>query len=207
MNKHVGSFHMRIVEDVSALVAASMEGVELIQALNGLHPIEIKNALISADENLLLEKVFGDLNISGPVLKEISRDDNPVLSFWPFTASCARQISQIVSSYESVALLGVPTVFGVLADRSIGRTVLFDTDDYLFRPNVTAGYIQCDVLSEIAAQYENQFDLVVGDPPWYFDEYCSWLKTAIGLARPGGTIIFVVFPPNIRDTSKIEPGC
>jgi hypothetical protein len=204
MNKHAGNFYTQILDDVRALVADTLTGVELIRALNGVHPIEIKNALASAGERYLLEKAFGDLNISTPVLKEICRDDNPVLSFWPFTSDCARQISSIVSAHESVALLGVPTVFGVLRERSTGQTILFDTDDYLFRSKVAAGYIQCDVLSETLSQYENQFDLVVGDPPWYFEEYCSWLKAAVGLTRPGGTIIFVLFPPSIRATSKME---
>jgi hypothetical protein len=206
MNKHTGNFHMQIVDEVRAFAADSLVGIELVQALNGVHPIEIKKALVSAGEELLLEKAFGELNISGPVLKEILRDDNPVLSFWPFTSHCARQISEIVSEYETVALLGVPTVFGVLKERlkRRARTILFDTDDYLFRGKTTEGYVQCDVLSGVPSQYENQFDVVLGDPPWYLEEYCSWLRTAVGLARPGGKVIFVLFPPNIRDTSKIE---
>jgi hypothetical protein len=204
MNKHIGDFGMQIVEKARALVADSLTGIELIHALHGVHPIEIKDALISAGEGYLLEKTFCDLNISGPVMKEISRDDNPVLSYWPFTPDCARKISLKIRNYESVALLGVPTVFGALRERSKSDVILFDNDNYLFRQDTTTGYIQCDVLSETAYHYENNFDLVVGDPPWYFDEYCSWLQTAVGLARPGGTVIFVLFPPNIRNTANIE---
>jgi len=48
--------------------------------------------LVSAGEKALLEQAFGDLNVSVPVLKEIVQDDNPVLSFWPFTSDCAREI-------------------------------------------------------------------------------------------------------------------
>jgi hypothetical protein len=204
MNKHAGDFGMQIVENVRALVADSRTDIELIHALNGVHPIEIKDALVSAGEDRLLERAFCGLNISVPVLKEISRDDNPVLSFWPFTSDCAHQISATIPNHETVALLGVPTVFGALSETSKCDVTLFDNDNYLFRQEAVKGYIQCDVLSETAYRYENKFDLVVGDPPWYFDEYRAWLLTAVGLARPGGTVIFVLFPPNIRNTSNNE---
>jgi hypothetical protein len=204
MNLHAGNFRSQLVEQVRALSANSKSGAELIQALDGVHPIDVKDVLVAAGEMDLVERLFRDLAISRPAFREMRRDDNPVLSFWPFTPDCAQQIADLVPDSDSVALLGAPTIFSVLNERRIGRAILFDNDDYLFSQEATHGYVRCDVLSNVLLPYENQFDLIVGDPPWYFEEYCSWLLTAIGLARPGGTIVFVLFPPNIRNTAANE---
>jgi hypothetical protein len=193
-----------IVEKVRDLVSSSVSGLKLIEAMDGVHPIEIKNALIRAGESVLLERVFDDLVVSCPVMREIVRDDNPVLSFWPFASSSAREISKRVSSYRAVALLGVPTVFGALNERGQGDAILFDTDDYLFQEDSVHGHVKCDILSGVPDRFESQFDLVLGDPPWYFEEYCSWLRAAIRLCRPGGVILFVLFPPGIRRGAESE---
>jgi hypothetical protein len=86
----------------------------------------------------------------------------------------------------------------------VRRFILFDNDDYLFSQETTRGYLRCDILSDALLPYESQFDFVVGDPPWYFEEYCSWLLTAIGIARPGATVVFVLYPPNVRNTAARE---
>jgi hypothetical protein len=204
MNKPSSTFEAEIVESVRRLVDDSRSGTDLFNAMGGVHPIEIKRALLASDELGLLKTVFAGLETRGPTLREVKREDNPVLSFWPFTSDCARKIAALAEGYGSVALLGTPTVFSAIRETQKDNVVLFDSDDYFFREKATEGYVQCDLLSDALTSFENNFDLVIGDPPWYFDEYISWLKAAICLTRPGGTIVFVLYPQNIRDTARHE---
>lgn len=204
MNKHASTLEAEIVERVRTLVDASQSGIDLFNAMGGLHPIEIKNTLFASEEFGLLKTAFAGLEITRPALREVTRDDNPVLSFWPFTSHCARKIATLAEDYHSVALLGVPTIFSALRETRKNNVILFDNDDYLFREKTTEGFVQCDLLSDALSSFESKFDLVIGDPPWYFDEYISWLDAAIRLTRPGGTVVFVLYPKSIRETARHE---
>lgn len=204
MNKHSSTFEAAIVANVRRLVGTSKSKLDLFNAMGGVHPIEIKRALLASEEYDLLRIAFSGLEVASPTLREVKRDDNPVLSFWPFTSHCAKEIATLAEAYESVALLGAPTVFSALRETQKDNVVLFDIDDYLFREKTTEGFVQCDLLSDALLSFESKFDLVIGDPPWYFDEYVSWLDAAVRLTRPGGTIVFVLYPKNIRETARQE---
>lgn len=204
MNVHASESGSNLIGLIKSLVAKSRTGVELIRDLDGVHPIELKRALEHLGEGALLREALGPLDVTLPVLTEIERDDNPVLSFWPFTSDCASRILKIVPNDASIALLGVPTVFNALRNFAKNDVTLFDSDNYLFSKEATAGYVQCDLLSEVSRKHDNSFDFVLADPPWYLDEYYSWLHRAVSLTRPGGTVVFVLFPPNIRASAKEE---
>jgi hypothetical protein len=204
MNKHSSTFESEVVANVRRLTEDSKSGVDLFRLMDGVHPIEIKRVLLACEEHRLLKFVFAGLETVGPSLREVKRDDNPVLSFWPFTSDCARRIASLAKDYGSIALLGAPTVFSALREAQKDNVILFDRDDYFFRGKSTDGYVQCDLLSDALLSFRNKFDLVIGDPPWYFDEYISWLNAAICLTRPGGTVVFVLYPQNIRETAFSE---
>lgn len=196
--------HPNIVGLVRDRVGASITGRALIESFDGLHPVEIKNALIAANELELLQLAFAELRVDAPVLHEVGREDNPVLSFWPFTDGTAERLARYLASFDTAALLGVPTVFGRLSSDVRSSVVLFDQDEYFFGREGTAGFNKCDLVSDIPKSYAGQFDLVLGDPPWYPDEYRAWLRTAITLAKPGGTIAFVLFPNGVRESGQRE---
>jgi hypothetical protein len=204
MNKHSCTSEAEITAKVRRLAEDSKSGVDLFNSMDGVHPIEIKRALLACEEHGLLKFVFAGLETTSPSLREVKRDDNPVLSFWPFSSDCVQRIATLANGHEAIALLGTPTVFSALREGKKDNVVLFDSDDYLFRDRSTDGYVQCDLLSDALLSFENKFDLVIGDPPWYFDDYLSWLDAAICLARPGGTIVFVLYPQNIRETASHE---
>jgi hypothetical protein len=172
--------------------------------MEGVHPIEIKRALLACEEHSLLKTAFAGLEIKSRSMQEVKRDDNPVLSFWPFTSDCARRIARLVKDYKTIALLGAPTIFAALRNIKTNEVILFDNDDYLFSDRSTEGFVQCDLLTDALAPFHNKFDLVIGDPPWYFDDYISWLDAAIRLTRPGGTVVLVLYPQNIRQTASHE---
>jgi hypothetical protein len=99
MNKHSSTFEAEIVESVRRLVEDSKSGADLFAAMDGVHPIEIKRALLASNEQRLLKTVFAGLETMSPTLREVMRDDNPVLSFWPFTSDCARKIATLAEGF------------------------------------------------------------------------------------------------------------
>jgi hypothetical protein len=205
MNKPFSHSQRDLAEKVSFCVQSSLSGTELIRALDGVHPIEIKAALLSVGTQDILHDALGDLSITGSRLHEIVRDDNPILSFWPFTPASAQRVADLAASFPSVALLGVPTVFNLLKSRfALHELSLFDRDDYLFSDRSMPGFEKCDLVSQVPERFHNKFDLVIADPPWYLDEYLAWLATAERIVRPGGTIIFVLFPEGIRASASHE---
>jgi len=204
MNKPEKSMVPSLVERVRAFSANKLSGVQIIQALNGVHPIEIRAALLLAGEDDLLKSVFDNIAADLPRVHEIIREDNPVLSFWSFTAQSAAHLAKMAKGFKSVALLGTPTLYSVLRNQRACEVHLFERDDYLLREETAPSFHRCEVSTGIPKSFNNGFDLVIGDPPWYFDEYCAWLTTAERIVRPGGAVMFVLFPPGIRDTAPIE---
>jgi len=193
-----------ILSQVQDHLSRSLTGVPLLRALKGIHPIDIKRALLESETLEEAKEAFESIEVTSPTLHEILRDDNPVSSFWPFTRASAETIANMSLGYSSVALLGTPTLFGLLGDRPESRTMLFESDDYFFPEGSVPGYVKCDLTLGLPHAYDDQFDLIVGDPPWYLDEYLTWLEIAVRIARPGGTVIFVLFPEGIRESAKRE---
>jgi len=49
-----------------------------------------------------------------------------------------------------------------------------------------------------------QADIVVFDSPWYLPDTVAWLLAASKLVKRGGSIVFVLYPPLVRATAKLE---
>jgi hypothetical protein len=47
-------------------------------------------------------------------------------------------------------------------------------------------------------------DAVIFDAPWYLGDILDWLVAACKLVRPGGTIVFALFPSLVRPTAHTE---
>lgn len=201
MNKIFPSPDLNILNNVQNGLAAGLSGSQLLQQLNGTHPIDIKHALLNADAHDVFERVFDGIKTDRPSFHEISREDNPSLSFWPFTSATVSRIEILAEGFSKVALLGVPSLFANLRSRSTS-TILFDCDDYFF-PEGSDGFFKTDVAG-ISSNFDNMFDLVIADPPWYPDEYHEWLTTAARITRLGGTVMFVLFPEGIRPSARAE---
>jgi hypothetical protein len=205
MNKHLPLSRLDVVRKVRTSLDAGLVGTALLQQLDGLHPIEIKNSLINTGDQSIFKKAFDGISVSKPMFHEILREDNPSLSFWPFTASTISKITSRTRDFSCIGLLGVPSLFANL--RSANQTAptratLFDCDDYFFAEG-TEGFLKSDVAG-ISSKFDGMFDLVIADPPWYLDEYREWLSTAARIIRPGGTFMFVLFPKGIRPSAQAE---
>jgi len=203
--REVANREREIVEIARSSVEAGLSGQQFIAKYNGLHPIEIKTALSDSGANALFNEACADILIEGPTLHEIIREDNPALSFWPFTHDTAADISERTKSFSKIALLGTPSLFSIAKHRLAGtpsEVYLFDQDNYLFS-ETTEGFFKCDI-SEVPKSFKDEFDLVIADPPWYPDDYRRWLSVATCVVRPGGTVIFVLFPEGVRETAKGE---
>lgn len=47
-------------------------------------------------------------------------------------------------------------------------------------------------------------DVVVFDSPWYLGDVLAWLAASSCLVRPGGMIVFALYPPLVRPTAQLE---
>jgi len=169
-----------------------------------MHPIELKNNLLASRAYQEANRVFEGLEISQSIPYEIQREDNPVASFWPFTKVTAERIANMIDKYQSIALLGTPTVFGLLSSRRDDRALLFEHDEYFFPDGIVPGFIKCDVVRGVPRSYDDQFEFVFADPPWYLGDYFAWLETATRIVRPAGSVAFVLYPERIRESAGAE---
>jgi len=205
MNKPFFDSHSHVVTKVRKGLAESLSGTDLIRQFDGLHPIEIRSAFIAANRLDLVEAVFGSISVNLPYLHEITREDNPILSFWPFTRATALKLAKLTAGFSSIGLLGAPTLFNLLKqERPRGDVFLFDRDDYLFRQETFPSFVKCDVAGGLPDMFNASFEVIIGDPPWYLDDYAAWLRTARRLVKEGGIVIFVLFPEGVRETARDE---
>jgi len=144
-----------------------------------------------------------------PGISSLARDGLPVphpLDFdWRFSGEAVDQIcgeAALLSRHRGhVGVVGAPTVALELA-RSGGheRIVVFDIN-----PGVVAALrrlgdavlaVRSDVLTDKPPRA--RLDVVVTDPPWYFDELCSSLRFCRATCRSGGFVLASIPPLGTR---------
>lgn len=136
---------------------------------------------------------------------------NPVLSSWYFSAATCSNIADLKDwSRKRLAFLGTPRLYEWFAERRLGQTrVLFDLDITVLRAlaNLTARagdrHVTYDARRELPDVYNDRFDYVFFDPPWYPEYYATWLRRGCRLA-PRGTLIFPLFPSLTRPSAAVE---
>jgi hypothetical protein len=193
-----------IVQAASTMLSSGFAGTELISRLKGVHPIELKAELGLRGATDLSSAIFSGIGVQRSLFHELSREDNPVLHFWPFSSKTSAHLADIARGFGAVALLGAPSVFMRLQNEGHQDVCLFERDEYFFRERDAPGFVKCDIEQGVPKQFHGLFDIVIGDPPWYLREYRRWLDAAEQLVRPGGTVAFVLFPEWVRDSAPQE---
>lgn len=133
-------------------------------------------------------------------------EPHPLDFDWRFSA---RTLSALhhrmnVSSDESVAILGAPTLYKYFVDSGIDAW-LFDKNAQIIGRLKEAGYesvTQCD-LFEFRTKTP-QFQWAVADPPWYTEHYRAFLEAGHMILLPEGRILMSVLPRLTRPSAATD---
>ena len=139
-------------------------------------------------------------------------DNNPVLSSWYFSWHACKKIAQLdYWQDKTVLFLGTPRLFEYFVkENKARRFTLIDYDKMVtnrLRERYNASsyiIIENRDMNFLKTEGKDHYDCVFFDPPWYYNSYISWLKTASRLVAPDGKIMFPLFPYLLRPTASQE---
>jgi hypothetical protein len=126
---------------------------------------------------------------------------DPVDAQWYFDlGSVERIVSHIPLDVRSVVALGAPTVAAEVASaRRRCEVTLVDISPRFMSPDVPA-WVRGRGIDFVTHNLDEKpytgvegADVVVMDPPWYIENYRTWLHSAVATCRKGG-LIAVVLP-------------
>jgi hypothetical protein len=148
-----------------------------------------------------------DNEFRGTVLKEPGR----VGSFqphqldydWRFSDYSAARIAGEARSTGHILLLGCPTLVAPLEKLERKGALVERNPNY----TPTSGFrlIRVDLrFEQPEAPHELSYDLCVVDPPWYPQEFLSWMRTGLSMIRLGGAVLFTLWPPSVRPSTSSE---
>jgi hypothetical protein len=140
-------------------------------------------------------------------------EPHPVDYEWRYAAVTADQLTQhLTEKGGSTGCFGTPTVFWRLRQKDV-RATLFDRNEGLARYLSTTDRRHMRVGDLLTALPPPQttltdqalsFDTVLLDPPWYLEHMLIWIAAALKYLRPGGSLIFTLFPDLTRPTALAE---
>jgi len=125
---------------------------------------------------------------------------------WYFTGCSANEISrEFVSRRGLTICMGVPTVASA-AIAGNKNVVFIDKNAHsLIRFPELMRASEVHVMDAVQARRVSlKADALVFDPPWYAGDTLAWLRVASHLVKPGGTILFALYPSLVRPTAKLE---
>jgi hypothetical protein len=125
---------------------------------------------------------------------------------WYFTPSGANEISrEFVSSRTVTVCMGVPTVASA-AIREHKAVIFIDKNaQSLVRFPELMHASEIHIMDAArAGGVGPKADVLIFDPPWYAADTIAWLEAASHLVRPGGTIVFALYPSLVRPTAMLE---
>jgi hypothetical protein len=128
---------------------------------------------------------------------------HPLDGEWYFTGETAKRLSSLVQGTD-VLCLGTPTVAVALATSGVD-VVLVDRNIAVarrFRP--LPSRLRLIVAEATTLVVRRAFDTVIFDAPWYEPEILSWMAAATNRVRPGGVVLFPLFPELLRPAAMAE---
>jgi hypothetical protein len=51
---------------------------------------------------------------------------------------------------------------------------------------------------------DESYDFCVVDPPWYPQEFLSWMNTGLSMTKVNGTVLFTLWPTSVRPSAEKE---
>ncbi|MCE9551906.1 MAG: hypothetical protein K8T91_00810 [Planctomycetes bacterium] len=202
----------------SAIRVGTLELEGLIATLPGVFPVDVVNSVHRlVNRGVLSERVAASLlhairpNLKPRLAKQRSSFDLPVphpLDYdWRFTCETVDDLLRICHELgDSIVCLGTPTFFVAAdIDESFPRITLIDRNtamvDYL--STFSKGTVlRLDLLADTLPQL--QADVIVADPPWYFEHIQAFLWVASQICRIGSAVVISLPPPGTRPAAQEE---
>lgn len=169
---------------------------ELIGMMHGIHPLELDKILDKNDvSSNWKERLRPHLDRSSAPL------ENPALMQWWFSAPFVDGLVSILAKnrHKRIGLLGCPSIFSRISN--FNETIIFDIDQ---RFTGHKRGIVCDIESYDFSEFLNYFDLVIFDPPWYFQNFIIWSRVANNICVDGGDVVFPIYQENLRPSAESE---
>ncbi|MDD8019900.1 MAG: bis-aminopropyl spermidine synthase family protein [Acidobacteriota bacterium] len=164
------------------------------------------------NKDFLTKLPFANDQKTSDIIQAIKKnlpEASPVYFQWWFEDSSLPLLSSAIlsriSNSERIALIGAPTLGAYVSHFIKNRIVIFDVDETLLNnlkseAKNNSDLIRYDVVSNLNKDFQNNFNIVYLDPPWYVDYILTFLKRASELCKRGG-LVFISLPPvNTRPT-------
>ena len=193
------TFQTSIDEWVSVQLTAPMKWDDLLHALPGVYPATVWDSvrrlslgeMVSFGSRLPAEDSFAERLWDRGDLPTPHPQDGV---WWFADAALDRLIGELGESVSysgrGALLLGTPTLFHYAKLHSLrGRVLLLDRDS----PSVRQGEFRahaCDLFADTST--DEEFDIIVADPPWYPPETRAFLLAALRRCRKGTRVLLSV---------------
>ena len=129
-------------------------------------------------------------------------EPHPLDYEWRFASdTTARLAARLAAGSHRVAVLGAPTVHQQLLSMGC-RSTLFDRNPLHAR--AFGNTFVCGDLIETPGRVRRRFPVIFMDFPWYPDVANAWLRFAMRVIEPGGSLFLSMWPDLIRPTALDE---
>lgn len=189
---------------------------EIARECRGAYPTDVLQILKSKKYLQEERQVFTYRRSNANYVKEFVTekiDNNPVLCSWYFSLSTCKKIVDLYSwENKRILFLGMPRLFEYFAKYvKNAYFTLIDLDYYVvnkLKENYTYNerhkIIHADINS-LNFIFEESYDFVFLDPPWYIEYYDRWIAQSYKILNPeGGIIIFPLFQELTRPNAKVQ---
>lgn len=187
---------------------------EIVRECKGAYPIDVLQILKSKEYLQEENQVFTYKRLNSDYVKEFITeeiDNNPVLCSWYFSIPTCKKIVDLYPwENKRILFLGMPRLFEYFAKNvKNAYFTLIDLDYYVVNKlkenyvnNKRHMIIHADI-NNLNFTFEESYDFVFLDPPWYMEYYDRWIAQSYKmLDQKEGTIIFPLFQELTRPNAK-----
>lgn len=171
---------------------------EICRNARGAFPLQVLQALPHPVDSVDLKKVV----LPSPFLD--TPEPHQLDSDWRFNRQSAEYVAGLLACFDRVLCVGTPTVYSCLA--AWGREVcLVDRNPGLKGGVLESQHAHLFVSDARAFQYKvSHFDAAVIDPPWYPEDYASWVQAVGPSLRKNAKLYAVLFKELLRPQASQE---
>ena len=207
---------------IEALRGSPCTFEELVRKCHGAYPTVVKQAMkemkvASVDTTLYTTQLDFLTEEINPLVDRDTLDfvtysveNNPILSSWYISWKSCQKVKMLDLWYrKKILFLGTPRIFEYfILNCNFEEARLIDLDVEVtkkFKKTYSLQNIVIDNMDINAIDiFDQQYDAVFLDPPWYLESYKSWLSKAFQFVKRDGAIYFSIFPFLTRPTASVE---